>query len=102
MGQGRNPVGLTENGCESEPEYGPAPFTETGAGLFARAAGYLLPCTYQYIRVLRAESEGFICCAPIAELAPPLRLIAPKSTLTDLPPTGSVAVTGEGGRPPPV
>ena len=80
----------------------PCPIFGGGAGASPAPVFYLLPCTYQYIRVLRAESEGFICCAPIAELAPPLRWIAPNSTLTDFPPTGSVAVTGEGGSPPPV
>src|SRR5688572_17998493 len=67
-----------------------------------RAGGYLLPCVCQYIRVRLPESMGFTCCAPIAELTPPVRSTPPNSTLTALPLTGRSAVTGLGGRPPPV
>src|SRR3712207_8553418 len=34
--------------------------------------------------------------------SPPLRCVPPKSTVTGLPSTGSVAATGDGGRPPPI
>src|SRR5687768_10866365 len=54
------------------------------------------------MRVRRPDIVGLTCCAPIEELAPPLRCAPPKSTLVGLPLIGRIAVTGDGGSPPPV
>ena len=62
---------------------------------------HLLPLVYQYVRVRLPEVFALIFCAPIDELTPPLRCTPPKRTDTGLPSTIRLAVTGDGGMPPP-
>src|SRR5512140_1347059 len=44
---------------------------------------------------------GLTSCGEMGEFAPPPRWGAPMTTVVSLPPTGTVASTGEGGKPPP-
>src|SRR5205085_3755890 len=51
------------------------------------------------LRVGAITGLGF--CGPKAELVPPESCAAPMTTVVTWPLTGTVAITGEGGRPPP-
>src|SRR5688572_32707527 len=55
------------------------------------------------MRERRCVMVGVTRCAPIGVLTPPPRFTPPIITVTGVPfgPTGTVPVTGEGGRPPP-
>jgi len=61
---------------------------------------FLDPATFEVRRRARVM-VGDTRCAPIEVLAPPPRCTPPIITVTIWSPTGTVPVTGEGGRPPP-